>query len=78
MLIVIGFSTYYVIPYGFINQNLSLVTTLLNLLLVMIIIGLTLICVLLFPFVEWALLQLTIHTCCRKDKRLLKITETNM
>ena len=52
LLITIGFSTYYVVPYGFIHDNLSLVSTVLNLLLVLIMLGLSLMCVLLFPFLE--------------------------
>ena len=52
ILISMGFCTYYLIPYAFINNNMTMVTSLLNLLLILIIIGLTLICILLFPLVE--------------------------
>ena len=41
-------------------------------------IGMTLICVLVFPFLEQLLLWITLNTCCRRDKRLMKIIETNM
>ena len=73
LLIVIGFSTYYVIPYAFLNGNMALVTTVLNLLLVLIIIGMTLICVLFFPLLEQALLWVLVNTCCRRDRRLTQV-----
>ena len=50
----------------------------LNMLLVLIIIGLTLICVLLFPMLEQLLLWLTLNTCCRRDKRFLTVVQKNM
>ena len=78
LLIVIGFSTYYVVPYAFINNDLALFNTILNLLLVLIMVGLTGICVLLFPFLESALLWLTLNTCCRRDKKLYNIIDKNM
>ena len=52
ILVLVGFCCYYVIPYAFLKNELSLVFTMLNMLLVLIIIGLTLICVLLFPMLE--------------------------
>ena len=52
LLIGIGFSTYYAIPYALTTNNMALAMTLLNSLLVLIIIGLTLVCVLLFPLLE--------------------------
>ena len=78
ILVTVGFCTYYVVPYAFFNQELSLVFTLLNLLLVLIIIGLTLICVLIFPMLEQLLLWITLNTCCRRDKRFHSIVEKNM
>ena len=78
LLIIIGFGTYYIIPYAFINQDLALFNTVLNLLLVLIMVGLTGICILIFPLVEQCLLWLTLNTCCRRDKKLLRIIEKNM
>ena len=78
LLIMIGFSTYYLVPYGFIHDNLSLVSTVLNLLLVLIMMGLSMICVLIFPFLEQLLLWTTLNTCCRRDKKLMKVIESNM
>ena len=78
LLISIGFSTYYVVPYGFIHNNLSLVSTVMNLLLVLIMMGLSMICVLIFPFLEQLLLWITLNTCCRRDNKLKKVIESNM
>ena len=78
LLISIGFSTYYVVPYGFIHNNLSLVSTVMNLLLVLIMMGLSMICVLIFPFLEQLILWTTLNTCCRRDNKLKKVIESNM
>ena len=78
ILVTVGFVTYYLVPYAFVEGQLSLVFTLLNLLLVMIIIGLTLICVLVFPMLEQLLLWLTLNTCCRRDRRFAAVVEKNM
>ena len=78
LLIGIGFTTYYLVPYAFIHNNMTMANSILNCLLILIIIGLTLICVLVFPYLEWALLWITMNTCCKKDKRLMRVIETNM
>ena len=70
MLVVIGFTTYYLIPYSFYEQDTIMMFLLLNMLLLMIIVGLTFICVLLFRYLESLILWTTIHTCCRRDKRV--------
>ena len=78
MLVVIGFSTYYVIPMAFFKQEQILLFVLLNLLLILIIIGLTFLCVLVFEYLESALLWLFLHTCCHRDKRVYTIIVKNM
>ena len=78
MLVIIGFSTYYVIPMAFFKQKQILLFVLLTLLLILIIIGLTFICVLIFCYVEAFLLWLTLHTCCCRDKHVYKIIVKNM
>lgn len=78
ILVTVGFCTYYLVPYAFLKGELSLVFTLLNLLLVLIIIGLTLICVLIFPMLEQLLLWITLNTCCRRDRRFNAVIEKNM
>ena len=52
LLVFIGIGTYYVIPMSFLNQDYGSLFFLLNLLLLMVVIGLTLICVLLFKYLE--------------------------
>ena len=78
MLVLVGFSTYYVIPMAFLKQEEILLFVLLNLLLILIIIGLTFICVLVFRYVEAALLWLTLHTCCCRDRHVYTIIVKNM
>ena len=51
---------------------------LLNMVLIMVILGMTFICVLLFEYLERFLLWCSINTCCRKDKRLHHVIIKNM
>ena len=51
---------------------------LLNLVLILVIIGLTFICILLFEYLERLILWLAINTCCRCDKRLHHVITKNM
>ena len=78
LLIGIGFTTYYLVPYAFFHNDMTMANSILNCLLILIIIGLTLICVLVFPYLEWALLWIAMNSCCKKDKRLMRVIETNM
>ena len=65
LLVFIGIGTYYVIPMSFLNQDFGSLFFLLNLLLLMVVIGLTLICVLLFKYLERLILWGVLSTCCR-------------
>ena len=51
---------------------------LLNLVLILVIIGLTFICILLFEYLERLMLWLAINSCCRCDKRLHHVITKNM
>ena len=51
---------------------------LMNLILVLVILGLTFICMLLFEYLERFLLWICINTCCRRDKRLYHVIHKNM
>ena len=51
---------------------------LLNMVLIMVILGMTFICILLFEYLERFLLWSSINTCCRKDKRLHHVIIKNM
>ena len=78
LLIGIGFTAYYMVPYAFINNDMTMANIILNMLLILIIVGLTLICVLIYPFLEWMLLWVTMKTCCKKDRRLMRVIEKNI
>ena len=78
MLTGIGFMTYYFIPLAFINEHFALVFLLLSLILQLVVLGLTFLCTLLFPFLERILLWLTMKICCRRDRRLYTVVVKNM
>ena len=65
--------TYYGVPLSFLNQNLFVAFVILSLILIMVILGLTFMCTLLFSFVEQLLLWVILNTCCRRDKRIHSI-----
>lgn len=78
ILIVVGFSCYYVVPYSLAKQKYTLVFMLLNMVLILVIIGMTFICMLIFEYLERLLLWISINTCCRCDKRLHHVIFKNM
>ena len=77
-LVVFGFIVYYWIPLAFINRNFSLAIFLLMMILLTIIIGLVFLCTLLFSALEKGILWLTLHTCCRRDKKFYQVVIKNM
>ena len=78
ILIVVGFSTYYLVPYAMFKQKYTIVFMLLNMVLILVIIGLTFICMLVFEYLERFILWICINTCCRCDKRLHHVIFKNM
>ena len=50
----------------------------LNIILVMIIIGLTFMCALIFNYIERLILWTLTRTCCRRDKRLYPLIRKQM
>ena len=50
----------------------------LNIVLILVILGLTFICMLIFEYLERLLLWICMQTCCRKDKRLHHVIIKNM
>jgi len=78
ILIVIGFSTYYLVPYTIFKQELTLLFLLMDLVLVMVILGLTFICMLVFEYLERFLLWISMMSCCRRDRRLYSVVSKNM
>jgi len=78
ILIFVGFSCYYVVPYTIFNNMLTLMFMILNIVLILVILGLTFICVLIFEYLESLLLWICMQTCCRCDKRLHHVIKKNM
>ena len=78
LLIVIGILTYYGVPLSFINENFFATFVILSLILIMMIIGLTFMCALLFNYIEALLLWIVINTCCRRDKRIHSVVTKQM
>ena len=77
-LVGVGFTTFYFIPRAFMGGNMTVTFVLLNLILVMIIVGLTFLCALFFSSLERLLLWLVLHTCCRRDKKMYYVVCKNM
>lgn len=78
MLVGIGFSTFYCIPLCFIKGKETLFFTILQLVLFMIVIGLAFIATLIFNHLEKLILWSSMHTCCRRDKRMYQVVVKNM
>jgi len=78
LLVIIGFGTYYLVPYALYEGRTTIVFILLNILLIFIIIGMTFICVMLFSPLESFCLWIMMHTCCYCDKKLHKVISKNM
>jgi len=78
LLIVIGFGTYYLVPYALFKGKTTIVFVLLNVLLIFIIVGMTFICVMLFAPLERFCLWVLMNTCCRRDKRIHSVINKNM
>ena len=78
ILIFVGFSCYYLVPYCIFKGYLTIMFMILNIVLILVILGLTFICVLLFEYLERFILWCSINTCCRKDKRLHHVIIKNM
>ena len=78
LLVVIGFGTFYFLPLTFFKKDITLFFMILGLILVLVIIGLTFLCTLIFSALEKLLLWLTLHICCRRDKHIYGVVVKNM
>ena len=74
----IGFVAFYFIPQSIINANFKVGFLLLSLILLFEVIGMTFLCTLVFNYIEKIVLWITLHFCCRKDKRLYTVVLKNM
>lgn len=78
MLVVLGFGTFYFLPLSFKEGHITLFFMILGMIMVLVVIGLTFLCTLMFSAFENLLLWLTLHTCCRRDKHLYKVVVKNL
>jgi hypothetical protein len=78
MLVVIGFITYYCVPLTFYYGKTQWFLFIFDILLLLIIFGMTFMSVLLFEYVEKGLLALVMWTCARKDRRLQSLVSKNL
>ena len=77
-LIIVGFTSYYLVPLSLFKNKLTLFFLLMDLILVMVILGLTFISMLIFEYLERFLLWIGMNTCCRCDRVLHHIVSKNM
>ena len=70
LMIVVGIAVYYGVPLSFIKMNFMAAFLILGFILILVVIGMTFLCTLLFNYLERTLLWITLHTCCRKDRRI--------
>jgi len=78
MLVILGVVTFYLVPSSFLNKNLGLFFDVFNLILLMIIFGLTFLAVLVFSIIERIIKWIILITCCRKDRHLSSLIQKNM
>ena len=78
LMVGIGIGTYYVIPLSFLNEDWGNLFFLLNLLLLLVVIGMTLLCVLLFKYGEKLMLWTLLNTCFKKDRPIYSVILKNM
>ena len=70
LLVVVGILTYYGVPLAFLNQQMLVALLILGLILILVVIGMTFLCSLVYNYLERLLLWITLATCCRKDRRI--------
>jgi hypothetical protein len=78
MLVIIGFITYYCVPLTFYYGKTQWFLFIFDILLLLIIFGMTFMSVLLFEYFEKGLLALVMWTCARKDRRLQSLVSKNL
>ena len=73
ILIFVGVLTYYGVPLSFLNENFYAAFVILSLILILVIIGLTFMCTLIFEYVERLFLWVLLSTCFRRDRPIHQI-----
>ena len=77
MLVVLGIFTYYIAPTAFLFGNYELFFYILNGVLLLMILGLTFVCVLMIPYLQAAILNLFLLVM-KKDRKLKGLILKNM
>ena len=77
-LIIVGVLVYYGVPLSFLNVNYLTAFLILGSVLIMVIIGMTFLCSIIYSYGERLFLWIILHTCCRRDKRLHSLILTTM
>ena len=70
LLVVVGILTYYGVPLSFLNNAMLAALLILGLILILVVIGMTFLCTLVYNYLERLILWITLATCCRKDRRI--------
>ena len=78
ILVSMGFMTYYLAPLTFFYDETVWFLFIFDVILISIVIGLTLISIILFEFVEKGLLALLMSTCAKRDSRLKTLIHKNL
>ena len=78
MLVIIGFITYYCVPLTFYYGKTQWFLFIFDILLLLIIFGMTFMSVILFVYFEKGLLALVMWTCARNDRRLQSLVSKNL
>lgn len=78
LLTVMGVVTFYLVPQAFLNKNYGLFFMIFDLLLIIIILGMTFLAVIFFPHVERLFRFISFNTCCRRDLHLTELLTKNM
>ena len=79
LLVVLGILTYYIGPEAFLFGNFNLFFAILNSLLLLMILGMTFLTILIFPYLERLFVNLFLCCpCARKDKNLKPVIMKNL
>lgn len=74
----IGFMTYYLAPLTFFLKETVWFLFIFDVILISIVIGLTLLSIMVFEYVEKGLLALLMNSCAKRDKRLQSLISKNL
>lgn len=76
-LVILGILTYYVAPQAFLFKKFEIFFSIMNLLLILMILGLTYVSILILPAVQRSLIHIFLFVC-RRDKNLKHVVIKNL